>query len=193
MSGCNVLFRQFFARWYQLAPGVQRPRITKGDMEVYEGAAGRSVADLCRLPEDRRQELASQVATMTRAAREDWPTYLDVADIVSLDAVDAFDEHWTRPEIAALIRRSDPADFTNDYLVVCCELGAVLGEVMRSIRPDLEWLYDSPYWESSLWDIESGSRIHVFHWAIKKMSAYGADDGLRPKVLAGLEGLRSDA
>jgi hypothetical protein len=128
---------------------------------------------------------------MVDAARGDWQAYLPLRDVVSLEGIDAFDAHWTRQQIAGLLRRSEADDFQNDYLVVCCELGAVLGEVMRTLRPDLEWLYDSPYWESSLWHAASGSRMHVFHWAIKKMSAYGADDGLRPKVLFGLHGLAS--
>jgi hypothetical protein len=160
-------------------------------MEVYADAAGRSVAAICALPDERRQILASEVSTMARAAGQDWRTYLDVMDVVSLEAVHAFDEHWTRPKIANLIRTSDPSDFANDYVVICGELGAVLGEVMRAVRPGLEWLYDSPYWESSLWHAASGTKIPVFHWAIKKMSAYGAQDGLREKVLAGLDSLKS--
>lgn len=193
MSGCDVLFRRFFRPWYRLPPGHQPPSITKGDIEVHDGAGGRSVADLCQLRPEQRERLASQVTTMVKAAREDWATYLAFGNVVSLEAIHGFDEHWNRSRIAETIRTSDPADFSNDYLVLCCELGAVVGEVMRAIRPELEWLYDSPYWESSLWHSASGSRINVFHWAIKKMSAYGAEDGLRPKILAGLGTLGREA
>jgi hypothetical protein len=127
---------------------------------------------------------------MVDAARADWPTYLKVDDVVSVDAIDAFDSHWTRPRIAEVIRSSDRSDFANDYLVLCCELGAVLGEVMRLALPSLEWLYSDPYWESSLWYAPTGGRIPPFHWAIKKMSSYGVDDGLRPKLLAGMESVQ---
>lgn len=189
MSGCDVLFRQFFARWYRLPPNVEPPRITKGDLEVYDDLAGQPVTAISRLHEDRRAELADQVSRMVSAAKEDWRSYLDTADVVSLQAIDAFDGYWTRARIADLLRRSARTDFQNDYLVVCCELGAVLGEVMRGLRPGLQWLHDSPYWESSLWHAASGSQVNVFHWAIKKMSAYGAEDGLRPKVLCALDQL----
>jgi hypothetical protein len=192
MSGCNVLFRQFFARWYRLPPGVRPPRMPRGDMEIYDGAVGRTVHDMCRLPAERRAELASQVATMVDAAEQDWRSYLDIQHLLSLDAIGAFDAHWTRPKIAKTIRASDPSDYANDYLVICCELGAVLGEVMRGLRPELEWLYDSPYWDSSLWHADTGTRIHVFHWAVKKMSAYGADDDLRAKVLAGIDTMEGE-
>ncbi len=124
---------------------------------------------------------------MVDAARADWPTYLKVDDVVSVEAIAAFDSHWTRPRIAEVIRSSDNSDFANDYLVLCCELGAVLGEVMRLVLPSLEWLYSEPYWESSLWHAPSGGRIPPFHWAIKKMSSYGVNDGLRPKLLVGME------
>ena len=127
---------------------------------------------------------------MVDAARGDWPTYLAVDDVPSLAALDAFDAHWTRQRIAAVIASADASDFTNDYLVLCGELGAVLGEVMRQLLPPLEWLYSDPYWESSLWYAPTGGRIHPFHWAIKKMSSYGAEDGLREKVLAGIESIQ---
>ena len=127
---------------------------------------------------------------MVAAARKDWPTYLAVDEVVSLGALDAFDAHWTRQRVADVIRSSDPSDFTNDYLVLCCELGAVLGEVMREQLPSLEWLYSDPYWESSLWHAPTGGRIHPFHWAIKKMSSYGVDDGLHDKVLAGIDNVQ---
>ena len=190
MSGCDILFRHFFVSWYRLPPGERPPRIVKGDIEVYAEAAGRSATDAWRVPEERQRGLAKQVATMVEAARADWPTYLEIDEVVSLAAIEAFDSHWTRPRIAEVVRSSDRADFANDYLVLCCELGAVIGEVMRQHLPSLEWLYSDPYWESSLWYAPTGGRIHPFHWAIKKMSSYGVDDGLRPKLLAGIESVQ---
>ena len=190
MSGCDTLFRHFFVPWYRLPPGVAAPRIVKGDIELYSDAAGQSATDAWQVHRDRQRRLAEQVAEMADAARADWPTYLKVDDVVSVEAIDAFDCHWTRPRIAEVIRSSDSSDFANEYLVLCCELGAVLGEVMRLALPSLEWLYSDPYWESSLWYAPTGGRIPPFHWAIKKMSSYGVDDGLRPKLLAGVESVQ---
>jgi hypothetical protein len=167
--------------------------MTRGDIEVYSDHSGKPASELCNLTSEGQQTVASQITTMIGAARGDWAGYLDVADVISLEAIHAFDRHWTRKRIAEVIRSSDPVDFSNEYVVLCCELGAVLGEVMRMVRPEMVWLYDWPYWESGLWDEASGSRVNAFHWAMKKMSAYGAEDGLRPKLLAGLASLRPEA
>ncbi len=56
-------------------------------------------------------------------------------------------------------------------------------------RPDvinadgLMWLYDWPYWESSIYDPQTGQLFPVFHWAIKKFSCYGINDGFKDKLL----------
>lgn len=186
MRGCDVLFRHFFVPWYRLPPEVDAPRTTKGDIEFYAEAAGQAAGQAWRVPEERQRRTKREVEKMVDAAREDWLSYLPVDDAVSLAAVDAFDAHWTRNRVAEVIRSSDAGDFTNDYLVLTCELGAVLGEVMCELLPTLEWLYSDPYWESSLWYIPTGGRIYPFHWAIKRMSSYGVLDGLRAKVFAGV-------
>ena len=61
---------------------------------------------------------------------------------------------------------------------------------MREAEPQLEWLADWPYWESALLDVPSGYRINVFHWAIKRFSEYGLEDGYRAKVAKCLEMVR---
>ena len=56
--------------------------------------------------------------------------------------------------------------------------------MLQALEPRLSWLYDWPYWESALYDQETRSRINVFHWAVKKMSEYGVEDGLTDKLNA---------
>ena len=77
--------------------------------------------------------------------------------------------------------------FNNDYLVLCCELGSVIGTVMQGLEPRLTWLYDSPYWESALYDPQTGSRLNVFFWAVKRMSEHGPDDSIADKIRRSLE------
>ncbi len=120
---------------------------------------------------------------MVDAASGDWAEFTETSESVSVEGLHAFDEFYGRPEVAALIRRSDPTDFSNEYLVLCCELGAAIGEVFRGLDANLEWVYDWPYWESAIWHPKSGSQINVFDWAVKKLSSYGVSDGLRPKLL----------
>jgi hypothetical protein len=119
---------------------------------------------------------------MVEAARGDWPGYLPVAGEPSLAWIEAFDDYWTATRVHALLGRSDPTNFANDLLVTSCEFGAVLGHVLREAVPRLDWLPDWPYWESGLLDVASGYRINVFHWAIKRFSEYGLEDGYGAKV-----------
>ena len=68
-------------------------------------------------------------------------------------------------------------------MVLCCEFGAVLGHTLLGLTGRTAWLPDWPYWESAIYDCTSGYRVNVFHWAIKKLSDYGIDDGYRAKLL----------
>ena len=101
----------------------------------------------------------------------------------SLDWIEAFDRRFGRAEVADIIADADPEDDSSDLVVLACELGAVLGEVLRREVPELEWLHDSPAWTSALYDRRQGRRFNVFYWAIRKFSEEGADDGLRSKLL----------
>ena len=59
-------------------------------------------------------------------------------------------------------------------------------------RASLDWIIEWPYWESSLFDNKTGHVLAVFHWAIKKMSDYGIDDGFAAKTKACLQLLEED-
>jgi hypothetical protein len=58
---------------------------------------------------------------------------------------------------------------------------------MQTMQPCVAWYLEWPYWDSAPYDPVSGFLIPVFHWAIKKMSDYGVDDGFRTKVKACLQ------
>ena len=110
------------------------------------------------------------------------PRYLQVASEINLDWIEAFDQHYDVQKIQEFIDSSDAEDFSNDYVVACGEFGAVLGHVLQTLQPRLIWHYEWPYFESALADPISGNMIPVFHWAVKKMSGYGWDDGFAAKV-----------
>jgi hypothetical protein len=187
---CDTLFTKYFDRWYDdESRGRKLFKATRPDLLEDESLIGREPAEFCVLTDESRQEVADQLQSMLEAARRDWPDYLDVTGDVDLDWVDQFDGHFDRTRIREVLKRSDPENFANDYVVLCCECGAVLGEVMRRLQPRLVWHLDWPYWESALFDANSGSVIPVFHWAVKKMSGYGVDDGLADKVRSCVESL----
>ena len=193
LPDCDNLFLRFFAPWYEQEELARRGfSATLPDMLENESFVGLSQTEASFVAEESQPEVLSQIEGMLEAAQGDWPTYLKVSGTVDLGWVDAFDRHYTRAKIRQTIERSDPSDFANDYIVICCECGAVLGQVLRSIQPRLIWRLDWPYWDSCLLDPKAGCTIAVFHWAIKKMSEYSVDDGLAAKVQACLQELASN-
>lgn len=112
----------------------------------------------------------------------DFPTYLEIREPIDISWVKAFDRYYDRKRVEKLLNRSAAEDLSNDYIVITCKFGAVLGHVLSTMVGRLQWLTGSPYWESALFDPESGCVIPVFHWAIKKMSSYGIDDGFAEKL-----------
>jgi hypothetical protein len=182
LPDCDELFTRFFDRWYDDASRTRKEfKATRPDAEPCADA-GTSASDASALIEKSAHKVLDQVNVMARAAIADWSEPIGASPELDHDWIDAFDKYWDRERIADLIREANPEEFSNDYFVTCCEFGAALGEVLIAHSPRCEWLADWPYWESAVYDRDSGYRINVFHWAIKKFSEYGVDDGLAAKL-----------
>lgn len=180
---CEPLFEKFLEPWY--SDTDRRRRLFKGtrpDILTCPEYAGVPVSELSVLREDGVQEARARIERMLDACRSDWPGYLPVRGTLDDGWIEAFDRHYDRDRISGIIERSDPKDYSNDYLVLVCEFGAALGHVLCMRQSRLAWLYDWPYWESSLVDGRSGAVIPPFHWAVKKFSDYGVDDGFAEKI-----------
>lgn len=176
------LFLRYFARWYEAGELARRGyEAARPDVEQRYPVGVRASHATALHPEG-QAEVAARVAEMLEAAAGDWADILGVAGPPSPEWIDAFDGYYDRERVAEVIAASDPDNFGNELVVLCCELGAVLGAVLRRGAPSLEWVYDWPYWESGLLDGAHGYRLNVFHWAIRKFSAEGVDDGYRSKV-----------
>ena len=180
---CDPLFTKFLAPWYSSGEKNRKQfDATRPDILTIKECIGVPVSELGILSSEGESEVKSRIEIMLNASRGDWPKFLKVSGEIDEIWVAKFDRYYNRKRVAELIARSDPTDFSNDYLVSVCEFGAVLGHVLISKQPRLVWLYDSPYWESSLLDTHTGSIIPPFHWAIKKLSGYGVDDGFTEKI-----------
>jgi hypothetical protein len=191
LPDCDDLFIKFFARWYTDDwRKWKRYKATRPDLEKVDSVIGCVASDLSPLSENGQKQAAGMVKTTFEAARCDWPEYLAVQPPISLAWIDSFDTHYDRSRIAEIISRSDPKDFSNEYLVLCCGFGSVLGNILVDELASLDWVYAWPYWESMLFHSLSGSLIPPFHWAIKKMSEYGVDDGFSAKIIKCIEILR---
>jgi hypothetical protein len=162
---CDTLFTKFLDPWYSDADRKRkRFESTRPDILTLSDHVGVALSELTVLREDGEQEVRGRIDTMLEACRGDWPRYLTVFGDVDEHWIHAFDEYYDRKRIADVITRSDPADFSNDYLILVCEFGAALGHVLCAKQPRLTWVYDWPYWESSLVDLATpdlGLRLAV--------------------------------
>jgi len=183
LEQCDILFHRYFDPWYTDEARRRRGfKATRPDMLFVEQLIGADATRASPLTEDAQVKIREQIETMINAARGDWQNYVPVSGEIDLHWVKAFDAYYNRSRVTEVIARSDPKDFGCDYIVLCCEFGAVLGHTLRLLRPGLDWYLDWPYWDSMLLDPDSGTVIPVFHWAIKKMSSYGIDDGFADKI-----------
>jgi hypothetical protein len=185
LPDADALFLQYFDRWYPRAAKERRIHpATRPEMEAFPELIGRSATELCTLKTDAAQIELAQVDRMVSAASKDWPLYLAVTMPVDLRWVEAFDAYYNEERVKALLDSSPANQFGNNYVAIACEFGAVLGHVLKQSVPRLEWAVNEPYWESALLDPKTGNLIPVFHWAIKKLSRYGIDDGFAAKLRA---------
>lgn len=183
LPSCDDLFMKFFDRWYD-NDDRHRKGFEATCPDVFSGKykKGAPASQLTPLDGETQTKVAAQVARMVEAARSDWKRSFTPKDPISIEGLEDVDRHYDASRIRKLIESSNPEEYGNDYVVVCIELGAVLGRVLKDLRPDFEWVWEWPYWESYLWDPATSDQFKVFHWAIKKMSGFGVDDGLAAKV-----------
>ncbi|MCI0342671.1 MAG: hypothetical protein L0216_16280 [Planctomycetales bacterium] len=191
LPDCDPLFLKFIHPWYE-PPGRhsdrwgESPGGCRADFQQSwrPGTPLSTVQQSRLLTEESHRRVSAQIETMVAAATKDWAAFMAGVTRPSLAWLEAFDRHYDRARIRKLIERSRPTEDGNDYLIVCIELGAVIGEVLKALRPSCGWVYDWPYWESALYDPPSGETAHVFHWAVKRLSEYGVEDGIAEKVEA---------
>jgi hypothetical protein len=140
------------------------------------------------LPDDLLLKNKAQIEKMAKAALGDYQNIVKT-DKFDLDVLHAVDQFYDRPRIKSLIEKSDPEDFSNDYLVAVGEFGVMLGKLFEE-REGFGWLYSHPYFRSTIVHRNTGFGIPVFDWAIKKLSEYGVDDGFAAKFEMALDGVR---
>jgi hypothetical protein len=178
---CDKLFARYLAPWY---PDEYARNTTRPDMYVISGYKGRPLdpKSMQYLPDDRLKIEKDQIGRMGVAALEDYQSILPSTSF-TVDLLDAVDRFHNRERIAELIQRSDPKDFSNDYLVSVGQFGVLLGQLFEEMD-GFEWLYSQPYFNSIIVHTPTGFGITVFDWAVKKFSEYGVDDEFVAKLQA---------
>lgn len=172
----EVLFEEMFWRWYgaEERQAHTSPKL-RADAEQLE--PGKAARDLSRFDARAQQAIISKCEGMAEAARQDWNDLISLLEFEP-DCLRRFLEYWTVDEARRLAVTVEPSKNDNDYVVLCCELGAALGKFYRQRLPEAEWVADMPYWESWLYHPPTGTRINVFHTAIRELSTSRPDTHL---------------
>ncbi len=187
LPNSETLYATYFVPW--MPPEDGELRLPRSDLETIDLPPGTHPRVLDTLAPDHRRQVEEQLARIAEAARQDFVSLLGVSGEPSAAWLDAL-EAWASPaRLQKLWRGSDPANLGNSYLILCCETGAILAALLRQGRPGLRWLPEWPYWESSLFDLNTRTRIPVFHWALKTLSG-DERQPLRDKIRATLEFFR---
>jgi hypothetical protein len=183
LPDAHEMFQTFFDRWYD-----EYWREKRGadflHLEVVqsEELIGLSGEEACLIDEAGQLEVASMIGETLEGATEDWQETLELNLPIDRSWLNKFDQTHDREQIAALIEESDPEDFSSLYVMTCCELGAVIAQVLRDECSDLEWMYAWPFWDSALLHPDTGCLVYVFHWAIKRLSESGVDESLETRI-----------
>ena len=183
---CDELFTKFLSPWY---PEDHQRKMTRPDMYIISGFEGKplDILTLQYLPNDLLSQAKQQITQITDAALQDYQLIIRSGKL-HMGLLDSVDKHYTRKRISEIIKRSDPTDYSNPYLVSICEFGATLGYLFTD-HAEFDWLYSYPYFDSIVVLRETGFGIPVFDWAVKKFSEYGVDDGFAAKCHAALDGI----
>lgn len=160
----EALFAEFFERWY-----TDEQRAQRGWSELpprWERAAERLSSPFAAKA---RAAIGDQIRRMADAAARDWSHLLGPGGRLDGAFLDKLDRVWAPDRVRELVVTVNAADQSNDYVVLCCELGASLGSLLARAVPECTWVERMPYWESFL-QHPSGQRAWPFHWAVRRLS-----------------------
>lgn len=170
----DELFRDLFWRWYKpLEREVRGDALVRPDVErltLSDDGAAPDLTRLSRLPAPAQAVIRRQLERMVDAARQDQAQYMSPSGALDELWLDAFEHRYTVHEAQSLAAMVDPDNQTNDFVVLCCELGAAFGAILQARIPELTWVPEAPYYESYLVNPATRQRINPFSAALRFMS-----------------------
>ena len=164
----ETLYAVYFAAWFP-DEDPRAPRL-RSDIEEIELPPGVPIKTLCPLTDEGRRHVTQQLKDIHNAALKDLPVLLDKSGDPDVDWLETLETKATPEQLKTWLKGSDPTKPDNNYLLLCCETGALLAGILQRKWPRLQWIHDFPYFESSLFDLNGKVMIPVFHWAIKALS-----------------------
>ena len=183
LPSAQELYDVWMAPW---RPAEARDRADAGLQSDLQQLDGLTVpaAGFHLLTPDGVADVQGRLEAMVRAAEADFGKALGLPPPVGPRWLGAIEAAWPPASVSQLLRASRPEDPGNAFLVVVCELGALLGHLLMAEVPGSRWLHDWPYWESAVWHPASRTRAPVFHWALRRFSADGQDEPLAQRLAA---------
>ncbi len=170
----DQLFQELFWRWYKpLEREVRGDALLRPDVEELGPGAESSAPDaaqLSRLPAHAQASIQRQLERMFDAARQDLEQYQSPSGELDELWLEAFEHRYTVHEAQSLAAMVDPENQANDFVVLCCELGAAFGALLQARLPGLFWVPEAPYYESYLAQPELQLRVNPFGAALRFMS-----------------------
>lgn len=188
LPDAETLYHHFLAGW--ISPDDPRDRLLRSDLEQIELQPGQHIRMITPLNQEGQKLMKDQLQRTTQAALADFPAMLQVEGPPSVAWLKRLEEHVTPERLQGWLRMSNPEKPDNPWFVLCCETAAVIAEVLKKEWPRLQWLPDTPYFESDLFDLNAKVRIPVFHWATRALSG-DETNPLEEKIDATLEFLRN--
>jgi len=189
LPGAETLYHHFFSRW--IPPEDPRDPQLRSDLEQVKLEPGQHIRVLNPLTDEGRSFALSQLERTTQAALADLPSLLGKSSEPDIDWLNAIEAYATPEKLQRLLRGSNPEKLDNPYLILTCECGALIAKVLQRQWPRLQWIPDLPYFESTLFDLNSKTQIPPFHWAVKTLSG-DERHPLKDKVRATVDFLRGD-
>jgi hypothetical protein len=179
LPDCNDLYVKYVHKWDDNPE--HKILIVKPDMlQLLKPGTGFST--LVDSTNKAHVQIKHQIEEMISASKQDLQELAKFNEF-DLETIDKLDKAIDRQYIKDIIDASDVNDDSNQYLISIVEFGCALAETMENEIGGFVWVYDYPYWESTLVHKKTGFEVPVFHWAIKKYSDYGVDDGFKAKIL----------
>ncbi len=188
LPSAKQLFENYFLIEYSARDrdrlGLEYPKADiLGSLELI----GKKPSDISAVTAQSQQDIGEIVQGLLDHAEATWPGAFGEEIAFSLAGVAAFDKANDAAAVSTIIKRSDPLNANNDYVIRASLFGAVIGETIRHLSPRTQWVYDHPLWESAIFDPAGGAILPVFHWAIHRLSGTGINDETTGKITAAVD------
>lgn len=181
-----------FTRYLRSAYPQNWERGVLADVITMYPRNGISAAELSELDEMDQEAVINQLDTMRKVGLQELTDHTGLNFTCTANAIEQIDQWYDEIHVNDLIDHSTcDATGVTDVFIRSVEIGALLGQWFIEQGQAFAWLPTIPYWESPFYHRKTGSIVPVLHWAVKKFTSYGIEDGLLAKCQACVQRLET--